>query len=106
MRCSAAAGGHVIFIHTLRYNMPYAVCVCVRRSHTGHHLRYDGEKMAVRIPHDTTVSLVSKGTSYIEDDTIAICLGQAIAIQCRLSMLCHLSLRSKLIATGVRSVSN
>jgi redox-sensitive bicupin YhaK (pirin superfamily) len=39
-------------------------------THTLHYLRYDGNKMAIRLVYDTTQPFVSNGTSHTKDETI------------------------------------
>jgi hypothetical protein len=49
--------------------LPYAVTV---RTHTGHYLRYDGDKMSIRLAYDTTLTFLSNGTCHNEDDTMIV----------------------------------
>jgi hypothetical protein len=55
--------------HQHPVELPYVDTV---RSHTGHYLRYDGDKMSIRLAYDTTMTSLSIGTCHTEDDTMAI----------------------------------
>jgi hypothetical protein len=69
-------------------------------SHVGHHARYDGDKMPIRLAYDTTLPCVSRVTAHTTDDRITICSRQHDTTgRRRLGMLCRLSLSRKHIAT-------
>jgi hypothetical protein len=88
-------------LSTLVMQFPYVV---TESSHKLHYLRYDGDKMSIRLAYDTTPTFVSNGNCHSED-TITICSRRADTIRWRHSMLCFLSLVLKDIARDVRSVA-
>jgi len=68
-------------------------------SHFGHHARYDGDKMPIRLTYDTTLPCVSRATSHTTADRITIYSRRHDTTGQRLGMLCHPSLSRKHIAT-------
>ena len=68
-------------------------------SHFGHHARYDGDKMLIRLAYDTILPCDSRVTSHTTGDRITICSRRHDTAGQQLGMLCRLSLSRKHIAT-------
>jgi hypothetical protein len=76
-------------------------------SHFGHHARYDGDEIPIRLAYDMTLPCVSRVTSHTTDDRITICSRRHDTTgQGRLGMLCRLSLTRKHTATEGRDLTD